>query len=345
MTKPFLAAVTRISDLAGGRWEVTKTPRDAWETGDYVCAVVERAKGPLAHVELATGRFAEVARGDRIVGALARRYATLEVVGDWRRVNAAGRLDALTSAGLFGRATSVSPLLPPLLTLRYLGHVARAGRKVAMRDFALTGDGAHVAVDTILVVGTSMSAGKTAAAKVILRQLAATGRRAVGAKLTGAGRYQDILAMRDAGAEAVYDFMDAGLPSTVCPAEEYRTALRALLARIAEHRPDVLVAEAGASPFEPYNGSVVLEELAPHVRAVVLCSSDPYAVVGVIRGFGVAPDLVSGPTANTSAGRELVRKLAGVPADNLLEAAGRRRLAGRLERWLRPTPPPADAPF
>ena len=55
----------------------------------------------------------------------------------------------------------------------------------------------------------------------------------VGAKLTGAGRYRDILAMQDAGADHIFDFVDAGLPSTVVPESEYRPALRNLLSRMA----------------------------------------------------------------------------------------------------------------
>ena len=47
----------------------------------------------------------------------------------------------------------------------------------------------------------------------------------IGTKLTGAGRYRDILAMQDAGADYIFDFVDAGLPSTVVSEREYRRAL------------------------------------------------------------------------------------------------------------------------
>lgn len=334
MTPTFYSTVTRISDLETEPFEVAPVERSRWATGDYVLAEVVSAEGPLAHVELASGRLAEVASGDRVVGALGRRHATLEVVGDWRRVGDDGRIEALTSAGLFGHATSVSVMLPPLLELRYSGHVVRGGDKVTMGRFALGEAATTFAVPTLLIVGTSMSAGKTTAAKAILRCLAAAGRRAVGTKLTGAGRYKDILAMRDAGAVAVFDFIDVGLPSTVCPAEVYRPALRRLLTHVAAVVPEVLVAEAGASPFEPYNGDVVLDELASNLRAIILCASDPYSVVGVMRGFGVVPDLVCGPTANTTAGCELVERLTGVPASNLLEPSALAELPARIERWL-----------
>ena len=55
----------------------------------------------------------------------------------------------------------------------------------------------------------------------------------------------------------------------------------------------------------------MLEELGGHVRCTVLCASDPYAVAGVIEGFGYEPDVVAGIATNTTASVELVRKLTG----------------------------------
>ena len=76
---------------------------------------------------------------------------------------------------------------------------------------------------------------------------------------------------------------------------------------IAAAVPDVVVAEAGASPFEPYNSSVVLEEIQNQICCIVLCASDPYAVVGVSQSFGLKPDLVTGIATSTSSGVELVK--------------------------------------
>jgi hypothetical protein len=167
---------------------------------------------------------------------------------------------------------------------------------------------------TILIIGTSMSAGKTTTARAIIHQLKRMDLKVVGAKLTGAGRYRDILSMGDAGADKIFDFVDVGLPSSIVPPEEFRVCVRKLLSAIAAEKPDVVVAEAGASPFEPYNGSVVLEELKEQIRCTVLCASDPYAVVGVSRSFGLTPDLISGIATSTTAGVELVEKLSGVKA-------------------------------
>ncbi len=84
----------------------------------------------LYECETKTGRMADLVRGDLLVGALGKRAATLEGVGDWRATTDDLQLDALTSAGLLGRATSISPMLPELMRLEYLGHVDPPGRQV-----------------------------------------------------------------------------------------------------------------------------------------------------------------------------------------------------------------------
>ena len=140
-----------------------------------------------------------------------------------------------------------------------------------------------------------------------------------GGCLTGAGRYRDVVSFRQAGARTIFDFVDVGLPSTVVPEDEFREAIRPLLSHIGSLQPDFLVAETGASPLEPYNVGPAIEELGDNIACILLAASDPYAVVGVEKAFGVKPDLVTGPAANTSAAISLVRKLADLPAINVID--------------------------
>ena len=171
----------------------------------------------------------------------------------------------------------------------------------------------------VLLIGTSMSAGKTTTGRIIVHELKRAGFNVAGAKLTGAGRYRDVLAFGDAGADTIIDFVDAGLPSTVVPPRRFARAMEHMLATIAARGADILVAEAGASPLEPYNGDTAVRMLGANVCCTVLCASDPYAVVGVREAFKIEPDIVTGPTANTQAGIDLVRKLTGLEALNLLD--------------------------
>jgi len=101
---------------------------------------------------------------------------------------------------------------------------------------------------------------------------------------------------------------------------------------VAALKPDVLVAEAGASPLEPYNGDIAIDALQKHVRLVGLSASDPYAVVGVQTAFGLTPNLITGPATNTSAGIALAEKLTGIPALNLLDPDAALPKLGRILR-------------
>jgi hypothetical protein len=335
-TRIQFGSLTRISDLARGGFGIEPLGRERWRSGDYVLAefLPKPGHGMPALIERPTGRMTAVYRGDLVLGALGRRAATLEIVGDWRGVGADGEMDLLSVAGIFGKATSVSRTVPCPARMLYRGHAVVGDETVCMAGCVREASERPLTMPVVLLIGTSMSAGKTTAAKVVIRELKDLGLSVVGAKLTGAGRYRDVLEMGDAGANHIFDFVDAGLPSTVCDEAEYRTALRGLLARIEATGADVVVAEVGASPLEPYNGDTAIREVMSRVRCLLLCASDPYAVVGATAAFGVKPDLVTGIAANTDAAVDLVRKLSGLPALDLLAPASRPSLRAMLEATL-----------
>lgn len=322
MTTPrtLYGSLARIADLDSKPWDVEPRDKSGWATGDYVLGEVVGTPSELYHLEDITGDMIPVEPGDRIVGAFGYRAATLEGVGSWRDVKN-GRMHSLTSAGLFGAFTSLSSFLPKPLALEYRGHLLRGGSKLTMDEFAKKNGDRRFDVPTILLVGTSMSAGKTTTGRLACRLLSEMNFKVVAAKLTGAGRYRDIKSFAEAGAAEIYDFVDVGMPSTVCPEPEFRKRIRPLLSHIATREADFLVAEAGASPLEPYNGAAAIEELGDNLAATILCASDPYAVVGVIQAFGLTPDLVTGPATNTTAAIDLVTALTGVPGINIADPA------------------------
>jgi hypothetical protein len=319
MTRYFFTSITRICPLTDLPFTVEPLPREFWGTGDYVVGEVNARPSPMMRIEVRSGRTIEVMEGHHVVGAFARRYATLEAVGDWRDISDDFQMDNLGGGGIFGKLTSLSPFMPRLISMTYRGHVLVHGEKVCMQDYVPNLPERQYTLPTVMVIGTSMSAGKTTVARIVIRQLKDMGFKVVGAKLTGSGRYRDILSMRDAGADYIFDFVDVGLPTTVCDAEDYRLALKKLLSLISVVNVDVAVIEVGASPLEPYNGQTAVEEISSSVEWTVLCASDPYAVVGLMKAYGSSPDLIAGVTTNTEAGIKLVERLCGIKALNLLD--------------------------
>lgn len=317
-SKYIFTSLTRISDLQEKPFQVAVMEKDAWANGDYVAAKVIKHSGTY-RAELYNGRMMELMESDLLIGALGRRYATLEATGNWEEVGPDGRMNLLTGAGLFGKMTSQSFVFPSYIELQYVGHLLRHGHKVTMNDFVPTIEKKDLSIPVILIVGTSMSSGKTTAARIISRLLVNNDQRVVGVKLSGAGRYRDILSVKDAGAHYIFDFVDVGLPSTIVPEEEYLPRIRTLISLIANTDAEVAVVEIGSSPLEPYNGNLAIRSIAKHIKCVVLCASDPYAVYGVMKSFNMRPNVVSGPATNTLGGKDLIKKLCDVKALNIVD--------------------------
>jgi hypothetical protein len=327
-----VGSVARLADFENRPPAIEPRDRAQWATGDFVvCEMLD--DGPF-RIEIPSGDDDQLKRGEHLIGALGTRAATLQAVGDWRAVEEDLLLDTLTPGGVLGRCTSASIPPPPMAKVRYLGHATRGGAACTMHGSVPPIPTRALKAPMVLIIGTSMDAGKTVSAVAIVRELTRMGLRVAGAKLTGVGRYRDVLAMRRAGAFYITDFVEAGLPSTVAAADEYEAALLHICSTIAAQEPDVVVAEAGASPLEPYNGDAAVRLVSENVRMTVLCASDPYAVVGVITAFGKEPDLIAGRATSTSAGIALVEKLASVPALNLLDPASGEDLARLLRRHL-----------
>ncbi len=333
VSNPLLTSVTRIASFRREALEAAPAPRDQWRAGDYVLGrVLSPASG--GWIEAVDGRNIELVEGDLVVGVLGKRHATLESTGDWEKIGDDLVMQALGEAGVFGRCTSLSQSEPRPVDYLYEGHILLGERPARMEDFALVPGPAKPTVPVILLIGTSMSAGKTASGKTIVRALNRRGLRVGGTKLTGIASYRDILGMGDAGADVILDFVDAGLPSTVCDREVFEPALASIMSTLAREDIDVVVAEAGASPLEPYNGDTVLDALREVIALTVLCASDPYAVVGITHAFGIRPDVVAGLCTSTRAGIELCERLSEAPVLNLVDRASIPALEAILDHAL-----------
>jgi hypothetical protein len=314
-------SLTRISDLAEKEFEVKKLPKEQWQTGDYVvCKILDAGSNTLL-LELPNGRMRGVIGGESIVGALGERFATLEATGTWREVGDDLKMNVLTGAGLMGKLTSKSAFIPNMMEVIYLGHTFRDKKKLTMEGFVKPMKDIPFTTPVILFVGTSMSAGKTTSARIVTNLFKRAGYKVVGAKLTGAGRFKDILAIKDVGADAVLDFVDVGLPSSIYPKEKFGVLLKQLLSRIQQENADVAIIEIGASPLEPYNGDMAINTIRKQIKCTILAASDPYAVHGLMKAFDLVPDLVTGIASNTLAGKKMVETLCNVRALNLIDAA------------------------
>lgn len=331
MSVVLFGSVTRIAQLPSWPFAFERLDRETWASGDYVVAEVLPRRAPTELFELTNGRSTVPLAGDLLVGAFARRFATLEATGSFEDIGDDDLMSSMTGAGCFGAVTSHSRFSKPFIPLRYKGHMVRDGEKLTMGQFVPEPPDTPFDLPVVLLAGTSMSAGKTLSGRMAIRQLKELGHSVVAAKLTGAGRWHDTLSFGDAGADHTFDFIDAGLPTTVVPPDEYRAAVSGLLRRMAGTDATVAVIEAGASPLEPYNGGTLVDMLGDRVAFTIVAASDPYAVVGIQEAWNRPADLITGPTTNTKAGIALVHELTGLPGLDLLDGDTHVRLRQMLE--------------
>jgi len=350
-----IASVTRACAL---KREVRVDDRIPCEEGVVVAVRILHDKGTYNQLELPSGRMARIKRGDVIAGALGHRKALFGYSGTLPTKLAPGDVvQVLNLGGVIGHCDSVNPdlgrpfdaeVLGTVLAFPYLGErvgvPARIGGEPLDPRALLEARG----VPVVALVGSCMSAGKTAAACALVQELAHAGYTVDGLKATGVSLRRDVLAMEDSGARRSAIFTDFGVVTTT---RETAPALaRTLISRLADggaSRPDVIVAELGDGLLGTYGVDAILaaDDLRSTFSAVVLAANDPVAAWGGIqlleREYGIRPTAVTGPATDNAVGTDLIENRFGIPAANARIDAP--KLAAAVLAALGLAPPRAEA--
>src|SRR5205814_5702184 len=173
----------------------------------------------------------------------------------------------------------------------------------------------------VVIAGACMNSGKTFAATEIIQLGTRAGWRVAAAKLSGVACLRDTLNMADHGAIATASFLDCGLPSTV-GANDLAPVAKAIIARLNESAPDLIVIEMGDGILGGYSVESIFEdeELREAMSALVFCASDYVAAWGGIELFrrrGIKVDLVAGSVTDSKMGEDYIEREFNVPAANV----------------------------
>jgi hypothetical protein len=196
----------------------------------------------------------------------------------------------------------------------------RGKKLVTMKDAAL----AEVEVlgeskPIILVLGSCMNVGKTAAATEIVRLLTKSGVKVGAAKVSGVACLKDTRRFEVAGAVRALSFIDCGYPSTVDA--DVSAIAKTCVANLQD--VDVIVMELGDGILGHYHVDSVLEDAGfmRNVDAVVYCASDLVAAWGgkkLLEERGIRITCVCGPATDCVAGTSYIEGHLGLPAANAL---------------------------
>ncbi len=274
-------------------------------------------------LELPTGRLAKINPGDLLIGVLGRRRALKGFVGDVpETVKAGDHLHLLNMGGVIGYCTGHHSSLGDAIKVEVIGIVCdETGTALNIADDALPtratlGETAPI----VMIAGTSMNSGKTLVATELIKQATRAGMRVAAAKLSGVACLRDTFNMADHGAIAIASFLDCGLPSTA-GVDDLAPVAKAIIARLNESSPDLIVVELGDGILGGYSVESVFDdlELREATAALIFCASDYVGAWGGIELFrrrGIEVDLIAGSVTDSPMGQDYIEREFSVPAAN-----------------------------
>jgi hypothetical protein len=236
--------------------------------GDLVLARVD----VIAHhtaLQLPDGRRKTLFPGDEIVVAYGNRYAPNQFEAVVPKT--LGPCQLVAAGGIAGKALSWHARVSKGPTqITPIGLLAgSAGEPVNLRDYALPPVARLCAPwpVTVAVAGTAMDSGKTQTAAYLVKGLIFAGLRVAYAKVTGTGSGGDTWFLKDAGANPVLDFTDAGLASTyLVPPEEIERVFVTIVAHLARSKPDAIVLEVADGVLQAETAALLV---SPAFREIV----------------------------------------------------------------------------
>ncbi len=297
--------------------------------GTVIAVRVLDSKSTYNTVEDLHGRMMGLQRGDVVAGVLGARQALRGFAGDVpEAVEIGDELHLLNLGGVIGRCTSANPDVGPPCRVEVLGAIQRfpeLGRRVGVP--ASIAPGPVSPVDTlpddcpplVLVAGTCMHAGKTAAACLLVREATGRGLKVAATKVTGVALRRDSLEMLDHGATAAVTFCDAGMPSTT--GVDIVPVALGCIASLVDAKPDLIVVELGDGILGTYGVDKVLasEAIRAQSGTLILAATDPVAAWGGVQWLartGWHPAVVTGPATDNDSGSARIESLCGLPAVN-----------------------------
>ncbi len=303
------------------RVEIVKNGRDVNE-GDIVAAEVVGEGGYYNQAEVEGGKMIDLEVGQVIVGVLGERKAVQGFSSKVPKTLEKGdKLDFVSSGGVMGRCISSPEGMGEPYRMKFLGFVTKDGKRVNISDHSLEASGKlHLDCPLVMVVSSRMDAGKTTLCCGLVKRFSESGNKVGALKLTGVTRQRDTLLMKREGASEAYEFTDCGLPSSTGDPEKAVRASKGLINE-AGKETDVVVAELGAGLLSSYNVLEVLkdEEIKEACTSLIFMALDPVGAYGglrILEDHGYSPDVISGPSTDTEAGRENIRRFTDIPVLN-----------------------------
>lgn len=279
--------------------------------------VVCRIESIGIHKELENrwGNFDRIQSGDLILGVMGNRHSPVSVYGGLPDSGIAlprlESIDLLSSGGVIGECSSCPHYLGSPTKLHIVGLAAQNGKLLEVIPW-LKNENLSISCPLILISGTSAEVGKTRFASNLIRFLSQNlGQTVAATKLTGTGDLEDLLKLHEAGAELLFDLVDAGLVTTYKVSKDVVVEItKGVLNHLGKKNPGVIIAELGGDILATNAEAIIADkEISAAASAMILIPSEVLAAYGALnyleeKGFPRSKVYIAQPKQNPEASRE-----------------------------------------
>jgi len=297
--------------------------------GDLMYGEVQ-SLGQHSSLENSQGRIHTIHQGSRAVFVFGNRYAPDYYEGLIPETTDFETVDLLARSGLVGNVLSKSAKVISPTRIKALGYVCDAnGTVLNTKDYSLIQpkktEKKFPRAKLILVVGTAMNSGKSAAATACCYALSVQNKDVRASKVTGTASLKDILSMNDAGAKLFSDFTYLGFPSTyMIEEEEMIDIFNKLDLKFANNKDNYWVVEF-ADGINQRETAWLLHhpDVRKRIHKLIFCAADAFGAIGGLqvleKTFNLVPDAISGVCSSSPLHIKELSAYTDIPVFNSLK--------------------------
>ena len=318
------AAYTISKKVIKGYIPIKQAPK----VGDLIYGQV-MTLGQHSSLENSQGRIHTIHQGTKAVFVFGNRYAPDYYEGLIPESEHFESLDLLARSGVVGKVLSKSGKVISPTIIKPLGYVCNSNEEILnTKNFSIIkpkkSEKKTPRAKLILVVGTAMNSGKSAAATACVYSLTVNEKEVRASKVTGTASLKDILNMNDAGATHFSDFSFLGYPSTYLINEsEVIDIFNKLDLKYANNKDNYWVVEF-ADGINQRETAILLNnpDVKERIHKLIFCAADSFGAIGGLQvlksKFNLTPDAISGVCSSSPLHIKELSEYTDVPVFNSL---------------------------
>ncbi len=298
------------------------------EIGDVIFGKVTRL-GQHTELENKLGRIHRINEGSTGIFVFGNRYAP-DFYEGFIPTEVTTKVDLLARSGIVGNVQVKNSSIGEPTHIKVLGYVCDADGKVLnTRQYSLIkpkkSEKKEERSKLLLVVGTSMNAGKSTSATACCWALTSMGYDVRASKVTGTASLKDILHMQDAGASIINDFTHFGFPSTYLLGQsEVVKIFNDIDLKYANNSKNYWVVELADGILQRETAMLLRSpDVRSRIHKLIFAAHDTFGAIGGLnvlkQEFDLVPDAISGVCSSSPLAIRELAEYTDIPVFNNID--------------------------